>query len=65
MMGELVTAVDHLGNALAAMAQIVEANGLVSEQDAVRFNSHFAAFEESMGGIEGSMRHAAKEECDG
>lgn len=55
-MDELVKAVDHLGNALVALAQIVEANGMVSEQDAAKFNGYFAAFEKNMGSVKGSMR---------
>lgn len=57
-MDELVKAVDYLGNALVALAQTVEANGMVSEQDAVRFNSYFAAFEKHMAKVDGSMRKA-------
>lgn len=55
-MDELVKAVDYLGNALVALAQAVDANAMVSEQDAVRFNGYFAAFEKHMGNVEGSMR---------
>jgi len=55
-MYELVKAVDYLGNALVVLAQIVEANGMVSEQDAIKFNGYFAAFEKNMAEVEGSMR---------
>ena len=58
MADELVKAVDYLGNALVALAQAVDANAMVSEQDAVKFNSYFAAFEKNMGNVEGSMRMA-------
>ena len=56
MMDELVKAVDYLGNALVALAQAVDANAMVSEQDAMKFNSYFAAFEKNMANIEGSIR---------
>lgn len=55
-MDELVKAVDYLGNALVALAQAVDANARVSEQDAVKFNSYFAAFEKNMAKVDGSMR---------
>lgn len=55
-MDDLVKAVDYLGNALAALAQAVDANAMISEQDAVKFNSYFAAFEKHMAKVEGSMR---------
>lgn len=58
-MYELVKAVDYLGNALVVLAQIVEANGMVSEQDAIKFNGYFAAFERSMAHVDGSMRKEA------
>ena len=54
-MDELVKAVDYLGNALVALAQTVEANGMVSEQDAIKFNSYFAAFEKRMAHVDGSI----------
>lgn len=56
MMDELVKAVDYLGNALVALAQAVDANAMISEQDAVKFNSYFAAFEKNMSKVDGSMR---------
>jgi len=55
-MDDLVKAVDHLGNALVALAQAVDANAMISEQDAVKFNSYFAAFEKNMAEVKGSMR---------
>ena len=55
-MDELVKAMDYLGNALVALAQAVDANAMISEQDAVKFNSYFAAFEKNMAEVEGSMR---------
>ena len=59
MADELVKAVDYLGNALVALAQAVDANAMVSEHDAVKFNSYFAAFEKHMANVKGSMRQAA------
>jgi hypothetical protein len=53
---ELVKAVGNLGNALVALAQAVDANAMISEQDAVKFNGYFAAFEKNMAEVEGSMR---------
>lgn len=58
MADELVRAVDYLGNALVALAQVVDANSMISEQDAVKFNSYFAAFEKNMAKVDGSMRTA-------
>jgi hypothetical protein len=55
-MDDLVKAVDHLGNALVVLAQAVDANAMISEQDAVKFNGYFAAFEKNMAEVEGSMR---------
>ena len=55
-MDDLVKAVDYLGNALVALAQAVDANAMISEQDAIKFNSYFAAFEKNMAKVEGSMR---------
>jgi len=55
-MDDLVKAVDYLGNALVALAQAVDANAMISEQDAVKFNSYFAAFEKNMAKVDGSMR---------
>ena len=53
---ELVKAVGNLGNALVALAQAVDANAMISEQDAAKFNSYFAAFEKNMAKVDGSMR---------
>ena len=61
-MDELVKAVDHLGNSLVALAQAIDANGIVSEQAAMEINGYFAAFEEHMSHVEGSMREAMKED---
>jgi len=58
-MDDLVKAVDYLGNALVALAQAVDSNAMISEQDAVKFNSYFAAFEKHMAYVEGSMRKEA------
>lgn len=58
-MDDLVKAVDYLGNALVVLAQTVEANGMVSEQEAIKFNSYFAAFEKRMAHVDGSMRKEA------
>ena len=60
MADELVKAVDYLGNALVALAQTIDANAMISEQDAMKFNSYFAAFEKHMANVEGSMREANK-----
>ena len=58
-MDDLVKAVDSLGNAMVVLAQAVEQMGMISEQTASRFNGYYAAFEEHMGGIEGSARKEA------
>lgn len=57
---ELVKAVDYLGNALVALAQAVDGNAMIGEQDAVKFNSYFAAFEKNMAMVDGSMRKAGE-----
>lgn len=64
-MDDLVRAIDYLGNAVVSLAQTVEANVMIAENDAAKFNSYFAAFEKRMAHVEGSLRHVAKEEEDG